>query len=24
MYLLEGASEEAVLDYNDYCDNKYF
>ena len=24
MYLLEGASEEAFLDYNDYCDNKYF
>lgn len=24
MYLLEGASEEDFLDYNDYCDNKYF
>ena len=24
MYLLEGASEEAFLDYYDYCDNKYF
>ena len=24
MYLLEGTSEEAFLDYNDYCDNKYF
>ena len=24
MSLLEGASEEAFLDYYDYCDNKYF
>lgn len=24
IYLLEGASEEAFTDYNDYCNNKYF
>ena len=24
MSLLEGASEEAFFDYDDYCDNKYF
>ena len=24
MYLLENASEEAFLDYDDYCNNKYF